>query len=278
MGKLSERTIKSINKKMDEAKKNKYFVYKSFQNASVTKSEDTINYTLEKNDWIYATFNDLLGFKFDPFNEPSNDRVRNEKDYPNHNKTSEKYGNRLIDGETMIQRNIYLNNMLYHQLETIIDYEINIPKERKKASIDLLAYKKDNGKITFIIEELKVCKFVSGEDLKKEDAKDLLLRAMMEALLYGCYFKKALEDKGENLVKYLMKKIKDVSIDQIKNAKIEYYIIAPESIINQKNQEWFKKFDTNKFSFFTLSQVSQATEIVGKVEDKIKYFNIEKKA
>lgn len=288
---IKKSTKQSIDNKMSYIENSKYFVYKQIQNSNSDKNSpsEITNYTLENYNWIKDVFNEIINFEFNPYIQFS-DRERLTNKYDNH-LADNKYNNRVISSEVMLQRHLSCNNDIYNEyFGNIIDYECNVPMEPKKASIDLLSYELDEkNNINFIIGELKVCDIDYIDPTDKDDpvkkkidrhtneAKDLLLRAILEAAFYGLYFHYALINKSNNLLNYLRNLIKeDVSDDDIRNAKIKYYIIAPKNIINQCKFECFKDFDLSKFSFYSIEQNKKEFEKVGHVIDCKKYFNIEK--
>ena len=284
-------TKNSIVNEILTADNNRYFIYRYFHNSNtVLSAEEITNYTLEIAPWIKDIYNKLISFEFNPY-VVCCDRIRCFNDFENHLKNDE-FDDRVICDEEMMQRHLAKHNELYPYLESIIDYECVIPHEKKKASIDLLSYKLDNeGNLVFIISELKVCDLHfcephSDDPVNKvkdkmkcretSAAKDILLRAMMEAATYGCYFYYALKDANHDLFKYLRSIIgAQISDEQIINAKIEYYIVAPQNIVNQWSSECLSKFDKSKFTFFSIEQNNEYSE-VGFVKEDKKYFNIEK--
>lgn len=287
---MNNSTKKSIDNKMNSILYQEYFVYKYFQNSNSKEnsSKEITEYTLKKYGWIKDVFSDLINFMINPF-ELFGDRERKLKEFTKHLEET-KFNNMIISKETMIQRHLAYNNDIYKEyLGNIIDYECNIPKEPKKASIDLLSYKIDeNNHLEFTIGELKVCNLDYIDPIDKTDpikksgkrhtieAKDLFLRAIMEAAFYGMYFHYALISKSSELINYLKSLIKEkVNDEDIKGAKIKYCIIAPKNIIQQHSYECFKDFDLSNFSFFSIEQNRKEFDKIGCVIDKKKYFKIE---
>ena len=283
-------TKKSIDKKMNSNEYEKHFVYKYFQNSNTDKNspKDITEYTLKNYGWIKNVSEDLIAFKINPF-EQFKDRERKAKEFKRHLEET-KFDNMIISNEVMIQRHLAYNKVFYmEKLGNIIDYECDIPKELKKASIDILSYNidKDNH-IDFIIGELKVCDIDYNDPMDTNDpinksdkrhateAKDLLLRAIMEVAFYGMYFHYALINESGELVKYLKSLIKEeVNDDDIRNAGIKYYIIAPKNIINQRKFDCYNNFDLSKFTFFSIRQNREEFKKVGIVRDSNKYFIID---
>jgi len=286
---MRETTKNSIDKKMSSLEEPRYFVYKKFQSSgkSIGSAYEITKYTLNEYTWIKSVFNDLIKYNINPF-EKFKDRERKIDEFVDH-MSQHDYDSRVISDEKMIQRHLAKNSELYKdKLGKIIDFECNIPYEDKKASIDILSYKfDDNGALHFIVSELKRCSLDFTSNIKNDDpafgkkhtneAKDLLIRAIMEAALYGIYFKAALESEKKNLLSYLKTKIcENLSDEQIVNASIDYYIIAPDSIVSQRTFDCFNDFDLSGFSFFSIEQSCDYKEIgyVGDIGKK--YFDIEK--
>lgn len=152
--------------------------------------------------------------------------------------------------ETTIQRDIYFNSEQYKDvLSDIIGYEVTtayIKNKKRVYPIDLISFSSDNCEINLI-------------ELKDIDGKELLLRAMFEIKTYTSFFKKALEE-DPFLARGIAREIKartnkTISEEQVKNSKINKIILAPESIINEKNADYLKDFIKNEnFLFYTIAK------------------------
>lgn len=285
---MKKDTIQSIENKLLVMLNHQYFVYKYFQSAGKDKKSrrDITEYYLNNASWIKDIFDKLIANNFDPY-IVMKDRIRKKKDFKNHIDEN-KFNNRIIIDETMIQRHLVKSKLYEDELGRIIDYECDIPLEAKRASVDLISYKEIDGKLHLILGELKKCSFlftnkalvsddpaIKRTTYKVDEAKDLLLRAMMEVATYGCYFYSALKH-GSDFSEYLKGLLPDKykNIDLKNDAFIDYYIIAPKNIVEECQEDYiYKNFDLSRFKFYSIEQ-SEDFDIIGYVGDVKKYFTI----
>lgn len=161
------------------------------------------------------------------------------------------FGNIVIDKETYIQRNLFINRQRYiKKIGTLIGFETSLAHYDKKGGgrlipVDLISYNYENQKLTINIIELKRCKLETPDGVVKE-SNELLIRAIFEVETYAAYFRDAyLNDGGflkkalMNAVKKLNKNVPDFVFDNLTIRKI---ILGPEEMIDERNNKFMKPF------------------------------------
>ena len=149
----------------------------------------------------------------------------------------------------------------------VIGYELPFFKKRGSGAIDLISYDADNNILNLI--ELKNC--AMGD---KKDSNESILRAILEIETYTKFVKEIIKKENgcDRLYKDIIKELKklydlDISLEKIKQAKIQKNILIPESIYDKSKKNtkesvyfseipkdisiWFIKtadtnFDTNR--------------------------------
>lgn len=181
----------------------------------------------------------------------------------------------IISKETYIQRNIYNNSSCYeHELGHIFGYEVTFVRKTRLAPVDLISCNFNDGKLTFNLIELKACK----AETIKTPAKDLLLRAIFEVATYKAYFEKVLTYNDE-LAIVLKEHVNnalpniEISIEDIKNAAIHLIVLAPDYVINEKDNELMKGFLKPEIRLLTISAARKFDE-TATVGSEEKLFNI----
>ena len=168
--------------------------------------------------------------------------------------------NETISKETYIQRNLYNNSNYYEkELGHIFGYEVTFVRKIRLAPVDLIGYHFDGEKLIFNLIELKACKAKTV----KRPARDLLLRALFEVATYKAYFEKVLAYNDELAVaiqKQLKEKLPHIIIDDIKKASINLIILAPDYIINEKDNELMKGFLKPEIRLLTIAPAREFNE------------------
>ncbi len=275
-------TMASIDNKICEMVDDNYYEwYKFFHNAGVTNRVEIAEYYVQE---IGKKFNQKSKIQ-DVFEKIYNNEELELNAADQYFRKSEEfkiaqrkntYENEIISKETYIQRNIFNNRSCYkNELGDIFGYEVTFLRKKRYAPVDLISSNFDGENLTLNLIELKSCKAKTI----KSPARDLLLRTFFEVATYKAYFKKALTHDDE-LAKAIEEQLKElqgydkITIEKIKNAKINLTILAPDYIINEKDAELMKGFLKPEIHLLTISPTKEFSE-KSTVKQIGKLFNIE---
>lgn len=206
---------------------------------------------------LLDNINSLIDCRVNPFEEYSL-KHRIDRDYIFSGRKN-KIAKTSDTKETMIQRNIFKNKEYYvNDIGKLIGLEVTIDRTKRGYPVDLISYKiNSNDDLEINLIELKKCKIK-----KSKDSKEILLRCISEIATYSCVFYYALKNDKDKLAYQLTKLINNdlntnkFDINHVRNAKINKIILAPLSVINELNQEYFaeiyKKLHLDDFKFVSL--------------------------
>lgn len=273
-------TKASIDEKISKMTDDNYYVwYQLFHNAGATNRSEIAKYYVDeiakkfgKPDKLQDVFEKIYRGEGLKLNADTDFRKKDEFKIELRGKNCNE---ETVSKETYIQRNLFVKSSHYEkELGHIFGYEVTFVRANRLAPVDLVSFDFNNGKLTLHLIELKACKV----ETINTPAKDLLLRAMFEVATYKAYFEKVLTYNDElacALKKSIKKVVPDVeiSIEDIKNATIHLIVLAPDYIINEKDEEFMKAFLKPEIRLLTISAAREfdKTTTVGREE---KLFNI----
>lgn len=273
-------TKASIDAKISKMTNNNYYKwYRLFHNAGETNRAEIVEYYLKeiaknfaKPNFLQEVFEKIYRGDGLTLNADTDFRKAEEFKISIRGKNCNK---ETISKETYIQRNIYNNSTYYkNELGHIFGYEVTFVRATRLAPVDLISCDFNDGKLTLHLIELKACK----AETIKTPAKDLLLRAMFEVATYKAYFEKVLafnDELASALKRHINKALPNIEIgmEDIKNAAIHLIVLAPDYVINEKDNELMKGFLKPEIRLLTISAAREfdKTATVGSTE---KLFNI----
>jgi len=232
-------------------------VYESFK-----VSNSLLDYSFVTNDYVdscpklFNIINTLITEDLNPFKNWKLNEHRKYKAYKMDNRGTAVSNDKDVK-ETMIQRHLIRCKAYEEILGKMIGYEVTIPGGyKRKFPIDLISYKKDDSGLSLYLIELKKCKY----GVKGSDNKEIILRAISEIATYYQVFKAAINCEDDGLAQELVDRIgEDVTIDDIRKAKIYKVIIGPKKMIETKSLiENRLKLDSYKF--FVIESINSNIE------------------
>ena len=265
-------TNASVNKKIDQMTDNNHYQwYQFFHNAGKTNRAEIALYYIDS---IAKKFGqvDKLKSVFEEIYEGQS-LILEENDYRESDEfklslRGKHCDNETIVKETYIQRNLFKNSNLYvDKLGHIFGYEVTFVRKKRCMPVDLISYKLDGERLCINLIELKACR----AETIKSPAADLLLRALFEVVTYKAYFQKVLA-KNDKLAQVIQDVLKadnvNKSIQEIKDADIKLIIIAPDYIINEKENLYMREFLKSQIQLFTITPAGKFDDAttVGKEE------------